>query len=57
MDETRIQSMMKFYNELNVQIIIAVPPDRASTIMPYVDTTLAIIKSGDHSFVEEIIHE
>lgn len=57
MDETRIQSMMKFYNELNVQIILAVPPDRASTIMPYVDTTLAIIKSGDHSFVEEIIHE
>lgn len=57
MDETRIQSMMKFYNELNVQIILAAPPDRASTIMPYVDTTLAIIKSGDHSFVEEIIHE
>lgn len=57
MDETRIQAMMKFYNELNVQIILAVPPDRASTIMPYVDTTLAIIKSQDHSFVEAIIHE
>ena len=50
MDETRIQAMMRFYNELNVQIILAAPPDRASTIMPYVDTTLAIIKSGDNSF-------
>lgn len=57
MDETRIQAMMKFYSELNVQIILAVPPARASTIMPYVDTTLAIIKSGDNSFVETIIHE
>lgn len=57
MDETRIQAMMNFYNELNVQIILAVPPTRASTIMPYVDTTLAIIKSNDHSFVEAIIHE
>ncbi|MEI3327213.1 MAG: SbcC/MukB-like Walker B domain-containing protein [Thomasclavelia sp.] len=57
MDETRIQAMMRFYNELNVQIILAAPPDRASTIMPYVDTTLAIIKSGDNSFVEAIIHE
>lgn len=57
MDETRIQEMMKFYNELNVQIIVAVPPARSSTIMPYVDTTLMVIKAGNHSFVEGIIHE
>lgn len=57
MDETRIRAMMRFYQELNVQIILAVPPTRASTIMPYVDTTLAIIKHGDNSFVEAIIHE
>lgn len=57
MDETRIQEMMKFYNELNVQVIVAVPPARSSTIMPYVDTTLMVIKAGNHSFVEGIIHE
>lgn len=57
MDETRIQEMMKFYNELNVQIIVAVSPARSSTIMPYVDTTLMVIKAGNHSFVEGIIHE
>lgn len=57
MDETRIKAMMNFYNELNIQIILAVPPTRASTIMPYVDTTLAIIKSQDYSYVEAIIRE
>lgn len=57
MDKTRIQAMMRFYQELNVQIILAVPPTRASTIMPYVDTTLAIIKYGDNSFVEAVIRE
>lgn len=57
MDEPRIEAMMKFYNELNVQIILAVPPTRAATIMPYVDTTLAIIKNDDYSFVESVIHE
>lgn len=57
MDEPRIEAMMKFYSELNVQIILAVPPTRAGTIMPYVDTTLAIIKADDYSFVETVIHE
>lgn len=57
MGETRIQEMMKFYNELNVQIIVAVPPACSSTIMPYVDTTLMVIKAGNNSFVEGIIHE
>lgn len=57
MDEPRIEAMMKFYSELNVQIILAVPPTRAATIMPYVDTTLAIIKDNDYSFVESVIHE
>ena len=57
MDETRIEAMMRFYNELNVQVILAVPPTRASTITPYVDTTLMVIKQNDSSFIEGIIND
>ena len=46
MDEQRIQEMIKFYNEREIQTFIAVPPSRASTIIPYVN------KQGQQSFVE-----
>lgn len=52
MDEQRIQEMLKFYNELNIQTLVAVPPSRASTIMPYVDTNLLVIRENKNSFVE-----
>lgn len=45
MDESRIDSMMKFFQKLDIQPIIAVPTQRARTIMPYVDTTIALIKT------------
>ena len=51
MDETRIQEMMKFYRELNIQIILAVPPARAETIMPYIETTLVVVKTSDHAAI------
>jgi len=52
MDEQRIQEMIKFYNEREIQTFIAVPPSRASTIIPYVNTRLLVIKQGQQSFVE-----
>ena len=52
MDEQRIQEMIKFYNEREIQTFIAVPPSRASTIIPYVNTSLLVIKQNQHSFVE-----
>lgn len=52
MDEQRIQEMIKFYNEREIQTFIAVPPSRASTIIPYVNTRLLVIKQNQHSFVE-----
>ena len=58
MDEQRIQEMIKFYNEREIQTFIAVPPSRASTIIPYVNTRLLVIKQNQHSFVEglSLIH-
>jgi len=46
MDESRIEAMMEYYNELNIQLLIAVPPQRLVNIVPYVDTTLGLIKSN-----------
>lgn len=51
MDETRIQEMMKFYRELNIQIILAVPPARAETIMPYIETTLVVVKTSENAAI------
>lgn len=56
MDESRIEAMMEYYNELNIQLLIAVPPQRLVNIVPYVETTLGLIKSNNtvvvHSWKE-----
>lgn len=57
MDETRIEEMMKFYNDLNIQLIIAVPPGRIQTITPYVETTLTLIKNKNQIYVREFMYE
>jgi len=57
MDENRIQEMIKFYNERDIQTFIAVPPSRANNIIPYVNTRLLTVKQNDRSFVEVITDE
>jgi len=52
MDESRIDAMMKFYNSLSIQLIIAVPPQRVSNIINYVNTSLVIVKDNDYAIVE-----
>jgi uncharacterized protein YPO0396 len=52
MDESRIDAMMKFYNSLSIQLLIAVPPQRVSNIINYVSTSLVIVKDNDYAIVE-----
>ncbi len=52
MDESRIDAMMKFYNSLSIQLLIAVPPQRVSNIISYVNTSLVIVKDNDYAVVE-----
>lgn len=52
MDESRIQAMMEFYHNLNIQLMIAVPPQRIETIIPFVNTTLVVLKDNDEAFIE-----
>jgi uncharacterized protein YPO0396 len=52
MDESRIEAMMEYYKELNIQLLIAVPPQRLVNILPYVETTLGLVKSNNTVVVD-----
>lgn len=47
MDESHIDSMMQYFSQLSIQPVIAVPTQRARTIMPYVKTNIVLIKQNN----------
>ena len=57
MDENRIGALMRFYGSLNIQLMIAVPEGRVRNIMPYVDTTILLVKQNNRVLNREIINE
>ena len=54
MDEGRIKSLMEFYKELNIELIIIVPSNRISSIAPYMDTCIGIYKKNNYPFVQSL---
>lgn len=44
MDGARISSLLKYFAELDIQPLIAVPTERSKTVMPYVSTVVALVK-------------
>lgn len=55
MDEAHIDSMMQYFSGLNIQPIIVVPTQRAKTIIPYVSTTIALIKKRNRMLPKSVI--
>ncbi len=53
MDDDRIKSMMDFFNGLNLQVILATPPQKIEVIGEHVGTILTAIRVGEGSIVEE----
>ena len=53
MDDERIQSMMDFFNGLDLQVILATPPAKIEVIGEKVGTILTAIRVGQNSIVEE----
>lgn len=53
MDDERIQSMMDFFNGLDLQVILATPPAKIEIIGEKVGTILTAIRVGQNSIVEE----
>lgn len=54
MDESRIKSLMEFYKNLNIQVLIVVPSNRIAPISPYMDTLVGIAKVNNHPHVSVI---
>jgi uncharacterized protein YPO0396 len=46
MDDERIGKILSFYNNLNLQIITSVPPEKIEAIAPYMDRINVISRSG-----------
>ena len=53
MDDERIVPMMEFFNSLELQVIMATPPQKIEIIGEHVDTVLTAIRTGESSIVEE----
>ena len=53
MDDERIESMMEFFNGLNLQVIMATPPAKIEVIGEKVQTVLTAIRVGKNSIIEE----
>lgn len=53
MDDERIESMLDFFNGLDLQVIMATPPAKIEIIGEEVDTVLTAIRVGQNSIVEE----
>lgn len=51
MDESRIEAIMSFYVQLKIQLFIVVTPQRASTILPYVQTNIGLHKKNHRAIV------
>lgn len=47
MDESRIQSLMEFYKQLDIQLCIVVPSNRMPTLSSYMDTVIGFVKSNN----------
>ena len=54
MEESRIKSLMEFYKNLNIQVLIVVPSNRIAPISPYMDTLVGITKVNNHPYVSVI---
>jgi chromosome segregation ATPase len=50
MDATRIEAIMNFYNNLSIQIMVAVPSLRAGELIPFCRTALLAKKSADGKY-------
>ncbi len=46
MDDERIGKILSFYNNLNLQIITSVPPEKIEAIAPYMDRINIISRFG-----------
>jgi uncharacterized protein YPO0396 len=54
MDTARTASALKFMREAGLQVLLATPPDKSGSLLPYVDTICTVVRKNSHAFVIEI---
>ena len=57
MDEQRIEAMISYFKTLNEQFLVVVPSQRASIMMNYFDTTIALVKHNNRAILIEDINK
>ncbi len=54
MDAARTASSLKFMVDNQLQVLLATPPDKAASLLPYVDSVRTVVRENNHAFVIEI---
>jgi uncharacterized protein YPO0396 len=54
MDTARTASALKFMHDAGLQVLLATPPDKSGSLLPFVDTVCTVVRKENHSFVVEI---
>jgi uncharacterized protein YPO0396 len=51
MDTARTASALKFMREAGLQVLLATPPDKSGSLLPYVDSVCTVVRKNSHAFV------
>jgi len=57
MDTARTASALKFMHDAGLQVLLATPPDKSGSLLPFVDTVCTVVRKENRSFVVEIKKE
>jgi len=54
MDTARTASALQFMRDAGLQVLLATPPDKSGSLLPYVDTVCTVVRKNSQAFVIEI---
>jgi uncharacterized protein YPO0396 len=54
MDTARTASALQFMREAGLQVLLATPPDKSGSLLPFVDTVCTVVRKNSQAFVIEI---
>jgi hypothetical protein len=54
MDTARTASALQFMRDAGLQVLLATPPDKSGSLLPFVDTVCTVVRKNSHAFVIEI---
>ena len=51
MDTARTASALQFMHDAGLQVLLATPPDKSGSLLPYVDTVCTVVRKDNQAFV------